>query len=309
MRDYIRRFLIAGLMLIFISLLIIGGKQPQASELTKGAFTSDWQWPADGVLSDCFGTRNGAHKGVDIAADLGAPIYAVEQGSVTKSYYSGSYGNVIFIKHPNGTETVYAHLQERTAQEGDNVHQGQQIGTMGNTGDSSGVHLHFEVHMSEWTYDKQNAVDPFLAFGETEIGAAVGSVHAMENSRTIETASQLLPDDIGQSFSTAEKKDKSAGRKEFSDPAGNDKEEMAGLQPAAVPAIAAGEQRLRLRELMLASHSPDNGKESAESVYKVKTGDTLFSIASRLGTTVSELKKANGLEDDLIHPGEILSAR
>jgi murein DD-endopeptidase MepM/ murein hydrolase activator NlpD len=310
MRDYIRRFLIAWLVLVFISLLIIGGKQPQASELHDEMFASDWQWPADGVLSDCFGTRNGAHKGIDIASDPGTPVYAADEGSVTRSYYSGSYGNVIFIKHPNGTETVYAHLQERKAAEGEKVLQGQTIGTMGNTGDSSGVHLHFEVHISEWTYDKQNAVDPFLALGKTEIGSAVSSVQPAEGSRIAEAASLLLADNNnGQPFTTAGRNEESAGSKGQSGIAASEMMETPDLEAPAVPAAEAREQRLRLRQLMIASRSHENGKEAAEPVYEVKTGDTLYAIAAKLGTTVSQLKKANSLADDIIHPGEILSAR
>ncbi|TYS49345.1 peptidoglycan DD-metalloendopeptidase family protein [Bacillus infantis] len=309
MRDYIRRFLIAWLVLIFISLLIIGGKQPQASELHDEVFASDWQWPADGVLSDCFGTRNGTHKGIDIASDSGTPVYAVDEGSVTRSYYSGSYGNVIFIKHQNGTETVYAHLQERKAAEGEKVLKGQTIGTMGSTGDSSGVHLHFEVHISEWTYDKQNAVDPFLALGETEIGSAVSSVQPAEGSKTIETASLLLADDNGQHFPAAGRKAESAGRKIQSGIAASETMETFDYKPPAVPAAEAHEHRLRLRQLMIASRSQEKGKEAAAPVYEVRAGDTLYSISAKLGTTVSQLKKANSLTDDIIHPGEILSAR
>ncbi|MGD6841501.1 peptidoglycan DD-metalloendopeptidase family protein [Bacillus infantis] len=309
MRDYIRRFLIAWLVLLFISLLFIGGKHPQASELHDEVFASNWQWPADGVLSDCFGTRNGAHKGIDIASDPGTPVYAAEEGSVTRSYYSDSYGNVIFIKHPNGTETVYAHLQDRRAAEGEKVLQGQTIGTMGNTGDSSGVHLHFEVHISEWTYDKQNAVDPFLALGETEIGSAVSSVQPAEGSRIIETASLLLADDNGQPFTAAVRKDKSARSKIQSGIAASETMGNSDFKTPAVPAAEAREQRIRLRQLMIASSSHEKGKEAAEPVYEVKTGDTLYAIAAKLGTTVSQLKKANSLADDIIHPGEILSAR
>ncbi|AGX05341.1 hypothetical protein B14911_08807 [Bacillus sp. NRRL B-14911] len=305
MRDYIRRFLIAWLVLVFISLLFIGGRQPQASELHDEVFASGWQWPADGVLSDCFGTRNGAHKGIDIASAPGTPVYAAEEGIVTRSYYSDSYGNVIFIKHQNGTETVYAHLQERKAAEGEKVLQGQTIGTMGNTGDSSGVHLHFEVHISEWTYDKQNAVDPFLALGETEIGSAVSSVQPAEGSNTIETASLLLADDNGQPFAAAGRNDESAGRKGT---AASETMKNSILKPPAVPAAEAREHRLRLRQLMIASRSHEKGKEAAAPVYEVKTGDTLYSISSKLGTTVSQLKKANSLADDIIHPGDILSA-
>ena len=82
-------------------------------------------WPSDGVITDSYGTRNGDHKGIDIAAPFGSSIYAVESGIVSKSYYSDTYGNVVFIKHDNQIETVYAHLKERTVLEGARVGQGR----------------------------------------------------------------------------------------------------------------------------------------------------------------------------------------
>lgn len=133
----------------------------------------DWIWPADGTISDTYGTRSGKHAGVDVAAAINTPIYAVSSGVVTKSYYSTTYGNVVFIKHEEGYETVYAHLQKRLVAEGERVDQGQVIGTMGSTGKSSGPHLHFEIHKDAWTVHKENAIDPFLIFGQADVGTMV----------------------------------------------------------------------------------------------------------------------------------------
>lgn len=165
MKDYVKRFLIVALMAFFISLLFIGGKA-QASSIDKDV----WLWPADGVISDYFGTRHGKHYGVDIAGEWNSGIYAAYEGAVIKSYYSYSYGNVIMIEHPNGYVTVYAHLQQRLKQVGDFVTAGELIGTMGTTGGSTGVHLHFEVHHAEWNYAKSNVIDPFAIFGRMKIG-------------------------------------------------------------------------------------------------------------------------------------------
>lgn len=88
------------------------------------------------------------HNGVDIAAPLNTPILAAASGEVIISRYggwNGGYGNYVVIKHSNGTQTLYAHMNETMVSQGDKVTKGQQIGKMGNTGDSSGVHLHFEV--------------------------------------------------------------------------------------------------------------------------------------------------------------------
>jgi murein DD-endopeptidase MepM/ murein hydrolase activator NlpD len=173
MRDYIRRLLIAAIMALCVSLLFLGGKQTEASMQDGNEIRVGWIWPTDGVISDTYGTRHGTHKGIDIAGNLNAPIVAVENGVVAKSYFSNSYGNVIFIKHPNNYVTVYAHLNSRLVHEGQQIKQGDRIGTMGRTGESTGVHLHFESHQVEWTFDKKNAIDPENLLGHTEVGVAV----------------------------------------------------------------------------------------------------------------------------------------
>ncbi|WP_103571078.1 SH3 domain-containing protein [Bacillus thuringiensis] len=122
--------------------------------------------PAAGSYTSGFGKRGGQmHYGLDIAASGTVSVSAAADGVVTRSYYSESYGNVVFISHNmNGQTytTVYAHLNSRSVSAGQNVKQGQQIGFMGNTGQSEGQHLHFEVHKGEWNAQKSNAVDPKL---------------------------------------------------------------------------------------------------------------------------------------------------
>ncbi|UQD52594.1 peptidase M23 [Bacillus methanolicus] len=173
MLDYIKRFLIAGIIALFVSLLFLGGKLAQADTLEVGELTSHWLWPAEGIVTDMFGTRQGLHKGIDIAGEYGSPVLSVDKGTVEKSYYSETYGHVIFIKHPNQFETVYAHLKKRNVSEGQKVNQGQIIGEMGNTGHSSGIHLHFELHENKWTYEKENAINPELALGKMDIGQTI----------------------------------------------------------------------------------------------------------------------------------------
>ena len=95
------------------------------------------------------------HKGVDLRIYVGEPIYAVADGVVIKDAYEyRGYGNYVIIKHSNGYETRYAHLSKRIAKKGDRVKAGDRIGLAGNTGLSTGPHLHFEIR------HKGNAVDP-----------------------------------------------------------------------------------------------------------------------------------------------------
>ncbi|WP_165350647.1 murein hydrolase activator EnvC family protein [Ectobacillus funiculus] len=122
--------------------------------------------PAAGAFTSGFGMRgNENHKGVDIASSGAVPIVAAAAGTVIRSYYSNSYGNVVFISHQKDGKTyttVYAHMRSRSVEQGQVVQQGQQIGVMGNTGASQGQHLHFEIHEGDWNIDKSNAVDPML---------------------------------------------------------------------------------------------------------------------------------------------------
>ncbi|MFB9759006.1 SH3 domain-containing protein [Ectobacillus funiculus] len=120
--------------------------------------------PAIGSYTSGFGKRSGQmHYGLDIAASGTVPIAAAADGVVTRSYFSASYGNVVFVSHNiNGQTytTVYAHLSSRSVSAGQRVTQGQQLGFMGNTGESEGQHLHFEIHKGGWNIAKSNAVDP-----------------------------------------------------------------------------------------------------------------------------------------------------
>lgn len=128
--------------------------------VSSGMFTR----PAAGYLSSGFGGRwGGNHYGIDIAKRGHVPIVAAASGVVTRSAYSSSYGNVVYITHSiNGQvyTTVYAHMSSRMVREGATVSKGQQIGVMGNTGQSFGQHLHFELYVGPWTASHSNAVNP-----------------------------------------------------------------------------------------------------------------------------------------------------
>lgn len=105
------------------------------------------------------------HAGVDIAQSGTHNIYASASGTTTRSYYSSSYGECIMIMHEiKGTtyETVYAHMESgsRLFKENEKVKQGDIIGIMGNTGHSTGQHLHFELHVGRWNSSKSNAINP-----------------------------------------------------------------------------------------------------------------------------------------------------
>ena len=94
-----------------------------------------------------------AHLGTDFAASTGTPARTVGDGVVEFAGAQNGYGNVIFVKHRNNTETVYAHLSKIMVQRGQNVAQGQTIGLVGSTGWATGPHLHFEVRVNGVQHD------------------------------------------------------------------------------------------------------------------------------------------------------------
>lgn len=109
----------------------------------KGLFS----WPVQGKLLSPFGIRNGeAHDGIDIGAKEGTPIVAAADGKVIYSDDElRGYGNLIIIKHEGYFATVYAHNEENLVKTGQFVERGQKIATVGDTGNASTPHLHFEV--------------------------------------------------------------------------------------------------------------------------------------------------------------------
>lgn len=309
MRDIVRRLLIAGLIALCVGLLFLGGKHPRAEEV--GGHTEHWIWPADGEITDTYGTRGGLHKGIDIAADLKTPVYAVDEGLVSKSYYSDTYGHVVFIKHKNNYETVYAHLHKRNVKEGQNVSQGALIGEMGNTGDSSGVHLHFEVHHDEWTYSKENALNPDNALGLTEVGQVVIAQSKAYPGETIETAGQ--PDSGEELQNPHLVLDSSSETVE----SGQAEEQFLThiVQPGDTLWSIAQQYESTASRIAEMNHIHGDKiqvgqnltiKEGGKKHYIVVRGDTLSSIARETGVSVKELKSKNNLDSNVIYPRQVL---
>lgn len=138
-----------------------GGAEQGAEDSAKAqavAEKPDWVHPMPGAATtSCFGPRWGVmHAGVDLAAPPGTPILAVGDGVVTHAgwVFSG-YGISVVVEHPDGYYTHYAHASEAKVSPGDRVEAGDVIALEGSTGDSTGPHLHFEVHKGMW-----NQVEP-----------------------------------------------------------------------------------------------------------------------------------------------------
>ena len=106
-------------------------------------------WPAGGPVTSPFGYRWGKlHAGIDIGCGYGTPIHAAKAGTVIFAGQMSGYGNVVVIDHGGGFSTLYGHQSRIAVHDGQDVAQGQVIGYSGNTGHSTGPHLHFETRVS-----------------------------------------------------------------------------------------------------------------------------------------------------------------
>jgi len=132
--------------------------------LTKNSTTADWMransapnlWPVEGRVTGSFGERidpfNGEgafHSGVDISANVGSPVIAPADGLVTFADFEGGYGRAIMLDHGHGISTRYGHLSSFAVTAGQYIHRGDTLGYVGQSGRSTGPHLHYEVRIND----------------------------------------------------------------------------------------------------------------------------------------------------------------
>jgi len=128
---------------------------PSSPVRTQAASSSGYIWPAHGVLTSSFGWRWGRmHEGIDIAVGSGTPVVSSAAGTVIVAGWLGGYGNLVVVDHGNGVSTAYGHNTGVAVGVGQAVAQGQLVAYSGNTGHSTGPHIHFEVRING------SAVDP-----------------------------------------------------------------------------------------------------------------------------------------------------
>lgn len=109
-----------------------------------------WGTPISGRFGDVSPSWPRGHAGLDFNGETGDPVFAATDGRVQYAEFNyGGYGNLVMIMRPDGVQTRYAHLDKIKVRKGDRVKAGELIGTMGNTGNSSGSHLHFEVRVGD----------------------------------------------------------------------------------------------------------------------------------------------------------------
>jgi murein DD-endopeptidase MepM/ murein hydrolase activator NlpD len=155
-----------------------------ASTATLASGTIHWPVEA-GVISSDYGARWGKmHKGIDIAADVGEPVYAVAEGDVI---YAGDglrgYGNVVIIQHGEQLSSLYAHNSELRVHQGDHVNQGTLVALMGNTGHSTGPHVHFELRQGDVAVNPRSLLPASTLADATRGGAEGKKVSAAVTAR------------------------------------------------------------------------------------------------------------------------------
>ncbi|MBN2327302.1 MAG: peptidoglycan DD-metalloendopeptidase family protein [Candidatus Omnitrophica bacterium] len=136
------------------SQLTNAGEQPEENPVQM-TWAGDIQAPLNGIITSEFGRRIHPishqphfHKGVDIGAPIGTPIYPIKPGVVEFSGEKSGYGQVVEIKHDDGTYSLYAHLSDRQVEAGDSIRAADRLGLSGDSGRTTGPHLHLEIHQN-----------------------------------------------------------------------------------------------------------------------------------------------------------------
>jgi len=230
-----------------------------------------------------FGRRWGRnHEGIDIKVYIGDTICSAFDGKVrVVDYNGGGYGYYVIIRHPNGLETLYGHMSRQLVKPNQIVRAGQPIGLGGNTGRSSGSHLHFETRICS------TPVDPALMFdfANQDITNDYFITRRAYGERQSAVAANALQMQI--------EKNKAAALAEREAEA-EEAEESAATRKVTLASAPATTKATR--------HS--RRKAAAPKSYTVKTGDNLTQIARENGTTVAALKKKNGIKGNTIRKGQ-----
>jgi LysM repeat protein len=295
MLDLSKRLLIVLIMGFCIACMFLSVKTVKAEGQSPIilAETINWVWPAYGELTDHFGTRGGNHHGIDIAAPTGTETFSVEDGVVTKSYYSSSYGHVIFIKHPQGFETVYAHLSKRLVEEGQEIKKGDVIGKVGNTGRSRGAHLHFEVHMGDWNLEKSNSINPLHALDVSVlIDGKVSQVMAeKKQAEKMAVLSNAIQDQSVAQWNISEK----------------DSEQLLSTSVIVSSKDYNADEIVELEGLNRDAIGLTASKEVDTVVVEVIKGMTLWELSEEYDVSIDSIKEWNKLSSDTIIIGQELS--
>jgi len=248
---------------------------PDIVDLWLVTTPSEFHPPYQGKVTSKYGVRRRRnHNGVDIPLKLGEPIYAAFEGKVRYAKFNtGGYGNLVIVRHKNGLETWYAHLSKTNVTEDEYVKAGQVIGFGGNTGRSTGPHLHFECRYYDQAFDPEFLID-FMG------GKLKSETFALERKyfNIHSRASELLIEDDGDDWDEHDLLDPNLPL-------------LAELGDSTAIALLASEEFAKKQAQLRAQ------EEAKKAVYHtVKSGDMLSKIARTYGVSVNQICNLNNIK-------------
>ncbi|MDD2192070.1 MAG: peptidoglycan DD-metalloendopeptidase family protein [Bacteroidales bacterium] len=249
-----------------------------------------FHFPCDkGVKSSPYGWRwERPHGGIDFALSVGEPIYSVFDGVVRVAQVNGGYGNMILVRHYNNLETLYAHLSKMIVKVGQEVKAGDIIGYSGNTGFSTGPHLHFECRCLYQTFDPEWILDI--------------------KNRTLRTKHI----NIEKTFFGIERAEKQINKKKpvthlvkinktfEGKPYYSFKDKYANKSNTTLLA-KGGNQPL--------NYEINNEDKTTWRYWKVRPGDTIVKLANRFRVTPRQIIEMNGLTNEKLTPNTKIRVR
>lgn len=287
---------------------------------------SSFVFPIDTMLrvTSKYGPRRRRmHKGIDLKVYTGDTIRAAFDGKVRiRNYERRGYGYYVVIRHPNGLETIYGHLSKQLVNVNDIVHAGDPIGLGGNTGRSTGSHLHFETRFLGQAINPADIID-------FENGVPIQDTYVFRNLKINGKKSNIYTSSSDRLVYHRVKSGDTLGK--IARIYGTTVSELCrlnGIKPTTVLRIgqalrcSAGENytaRTQIdeqKEIRVAAQAEAVSEINAEKAntentqpvyHKIKSGDTLGAIAKKYGTTVSKLCELNGIKSTtILRLGQVL---
>lgn len=253
--------------------------------LVMGYESCDFHLPRKGIVTSDFGRRDrGYHYGIDIKLRTGNEVKAAFEGMVRISQYSSSYGNVVVIRHNNGLETLYAHLSKRKVSPGDYVQTGEIIGLGGNTGRSSGSHLHFETRYKGEPINPKKIID--FETGELQNDTIFLTKYNFASSKNI-----LKKKKVKKSAKVTLKNEKKKPTNNIA---------QVAKQVVKTPPVV---KKIDTHKSAPAKKKTTAKPSGAKKYHKVKSGNTLYSLARENGVTVQQIRTWNKLKGNNIKVG------
>ncbi len=237
---------------------------PNEIEIEAASNLSHFHMPIlTGRITSRYGMRRSRHhNGIDIGAPQGTPLYATFDGRIRCAmYHSGGYGNIVIIRHTNGLESWYGHMCRIIVSAGEYVKSGQIIGYLGNTGRSTGPHLHYELRYKDQVFDPSFIIDfdnKNLRYTRFTLEKSFFNIYSR--------ASEVLDEEDVDFATSSELFDGATDNAKLTSAAGVDKD-----------GVALSESKYVL-------------------YHTIRSGDTLGKIATKYGTTIGRICELNKIK-------------